>query len=88
MQDCPCENCLTSCCKSRRKEPASEEALEQWCARLEMEAEILKRMVASSTAPRQQAEARGSEVAEAGISALHAPGAHRDGAFHLLLPRG
>ena len=34
----------------RRKEPASEETLEQRCARLEMEVEILKRMAASATA--------------------------------------
>lgn len=34
----------------RRKDPASEEALEQRCARLEMEVEILKRMAASTTA--------------------------------------
>ena len=33
----------------RRKEPASEETLEQRCARLEMEVEILKRMAASAT---------------------------------------
>lgn len=33
-----------------RKEPASEEALEQRCARLEMEVGILKRMAASATA--------------------------------------
>lgn len=35
----------------RREEPAGEEALEQRCARLEMEVEILKRMAASATAP-------------------------------------
>ena len=34
----------------RRKEPAGEETLEQRCARLEMEVEILKRMAASATA--------------------------------------
>ena len=34
----------------RRKEPTSEETLEQRCARLEMEVEILKRMSASATA--------------------------------------
>lgn len=34
----------------RRKEPASEERLEQRCARLEIEAETLKRMAASATA--------------------------------------
>ena len=33
----------------RRKEPAREETLEQRCARLEMEAETLKRMAASAT---------------------------------------
>ena len=33
----------------RRREPAGEETLEQRCARLEMEVEILKRMAASAT---------------------------------------
>ena len=33
----------------RRKEPVGEETLEQRCARLEMEVEILKRMAASAT---------------------------------------
>ena len=37
---------------------------------------------------RRQAEARDGEVAEAGISALRAPGVHRDAALRLLPPRG